>query len=88
MEIIKFEVGDLVFYRPSEDNKYANGEKQIGVVLEVIKDVNPLFMAIENSEIYMHEYVVRWFISGYTSTLLPFNLKKFKLTEEEKWKEV
>tara|TARA_R100001443_G_scaffold112607_1_gene126255 strand:+ start:218 stop:472 length:255 start_codon:yes stop_codon:yes gene_type:complete len=84
MEILKLKVGDLVCYKPSEDNKYANGEQQIGVVLRVIKDVNPLFMALENSEIYMHEYVVRWFVSGYTSTLLPFNLKKFKPPQEEK----
>jgi hypothetical protein len=83
MEILKFEIGDLVCYKPTEDNKYANGEKQIGVVLQVIKEVNPLFMAIEESEIYMHEYVVRWFVSGYTSTLLPFNLRKFKLPEGE-----
>jgi len=84
MKILKLEVGDLVCYKPSEDNKYANGQNQIGVVLRVIKDVNPLFMLIEDSEIYMHEYVVRWFVSGYTSTLLPFNLRKFKPPEEEK----
>ncbi len=39
----KFKVGDLVFYQASEINKYANGERQMGIVLKVIPDMVPLF---------------------------------------------
>ena len=76
MEIPNFKVGDLVFYQPSEENKYANGEKQLGVVLKVKFDLYPLFKGIEGFEELGRVYVVRWFVSGYTSTLMGFNLKK------------
>ena len=79
MEVPKFKVGDLVFYKPTDSNKYANGEKQLGVILKIKKDVNPLFAICPETEIYATEYVVKWIDSGYTCSLLPFNLKKIEV---------
>jgi len=84
MELPKFEVGDLVYYRPTEDNKYANGQKQLGVVLKVKKDINPLFSLYPETEMFASEYIVKWFESGYTSALLPFNLKKMEIPLDKK----
>lgn len=84
MEIPEFKVGDLVFYQPSEKNKYADGEKQMGVILAVRKDVFPLFSYTEGLESFGNEYVVRWFESGYTSTLMGFNLKKIEVPVDKK----
>ena len=75
----KFRVGDLVFYQPSEENRYANGEKQLGVVIKVIAEANPLFAEFPETDMFSNEYVVRWFKSGYTSTLLGFNLIKLRI---------
>ena len=79
MEREELKVGDLVFYRPSEENRYANGERQMGVVLQVIEEANPLFVLRTETEIFANEYVIRWFKSGYTSRLMEFNLKKIKV---------
>ena len=75
----KFKVGDLVFYCPSHDNKYADGTRQLGVVLDVKTDANPLFSKYPETEAFAHEYVVKWFESGYVSALLGFNLKKLEI---------
>jgi len=75
----KFKVGDLVFYSPSENNKYADGSKQLGVVLKIVIDANPLFSSHPETEAFAHEYVVKWFESGYVSALLGFNLKKLEI---------
>jgi len=75
----ELKVGDLVFYRPSEENRYANGERQMGVVLQVIEEANPLFVLRTETEIFANEYVIRWFKSGYTSRLMEFNLKKIEV---------
>mgnify|MGYP003123369697 CR=1 FL=1 len=79
MEREELKVGDLVFYRPSEENRYANGERQMGVVLQVIEEANPLFVLRTETEIFANEYVIRWFKSGYTSRLMEFNLKKIEV---------
>ena len=79
MEVPQFKVGDLVFYRPTDSNKYANGENQLGVVLQIRKDVNSLFAVCPETEIFATEYVVKWIESGYTTSLLPFNLKKLEI---------
>ena len=79
MEVKKFKVGDLVYYQPSEENKYACGEKQLGVVIKINKEANPLFVGFPETEMFACEYVVRWIKSGYTSSLLPFNLKKLEV---------
>lgn len=79
MGIKKFKVGDLVYYRASRDNKYANGENQLGVVVKVIVEANPLFAGHPDTEMFTSEYVVKWFKSGYTSTLLGFNLIKLQI---------
>ena len=76
MEIPKFKVGDLVLYVPSEANKYADGQRQLGVVLEIKSDANPLFCLYPETMMFANQYVVKWFDSGYVSSLLPFNLKK------------
>jgi len=80
----KLKVGDLVFYRPTEDNRYADGQRQMGVVLEVFEEVNPLFVLRTETEMFANEYLVRWFESGYTSRLLSFNLKKIEIPLDKK----
>tara|TARA_R110002012_G_scaffold9425_1_gene43360 strand:- start:267 stop:521 length:255 start_codon:yes stop_codon:yes gene_type:complete len=84
MESQKLKVGDLVFYRPSEENKYADGQRQMGVILRVFKEVNPLFVLRTETEMFADEYEVKWFESGYTSRLLSFNLKKIEIPLDKK----
>jgi len=79
MEIQKFDVGDLVFYQPSEKNRYADGERQLGVIIRINKEANPLFVGFPETEMFACEYVVKWIKSGYTSSLLPFNLRKLEV---------
>jgi hypothetical protein len=74
-----FKLGDLVFYQASEMNRYANGERQMGIVLEIIPEVSPLFEYLEDAELWMYEYKVKWIETGYTSTLHGFNLKKIEI---------
>ena len=69
MEESELKVGDLVFYRPTEENRYADGQKQMGVILEVFKEANPLFVLRTETEMFADEFLVRWFESGYTSRL-------------------
>jgi hypothetical protein len=75
----KFKVGDLVFYQASEINRYANGEKQMGIILEVIPETAPLFEMLPDAELWSYEFRVKWIETGYTSTLNGFNLKKIKI---------
>ena len=84
MESQKLKVGDLVFYRPSEENRYADGQRQMGVILRVFKEVNPLFVLRTETEMFADEYEVKWFESGYTSRLLSFNLKKIEIPLDKK----
>jgi len=79
---IKFEVGDLVYYKPTSQNFYADGTKQLGVVVEVIKDKAPLFVNFPEKEHFEYEYKIVWIHSGYTSRLLGFNLEKLENIEE------
>ena len=79
MEREKLKVGDLVYYKPAEDNRYANGEKQIGVILQVFEEANPLFVLRTETELFANEYQIKWFRSGYTSRLMEFNLKKIEV---------
>ena len=81
-----FKLGDLVFYQPSEMNKYANGERQMGIILQIIPEVAPLFEVLPDAELWMYEYKVKWIETGYVSTLHAFNLKKVEIpldNEEE-----
>jgi len=80
----ELKVGDLVFYRPTEENRYADGQKQMGVILEVFKEANPLFVLRTETEMFADEFLVRWFESGYTSRLLSFNLKKIDIPLDKK----
>ena len=75
----KFKVGDLVFYQASEINRYANGEKQMGIILEVIPETAPLFEMLPDAELWSYEFRVKWIETGYTSTLNGFNLKKIEV---------
>ena len=84
MEESELKVGDLVFYRPTEENRYADGQKQMGVILEVYKEANPLFVLRTETEMFADEFLVRWFESGYTSRLLSFNLKKIDIPLDKK----
>jgi len=79
VKVEEFKVGDLVFYQPSQDNIYADGQRQLGVIVKIKKDTNPMLYNFPESDILCYEYVVRWIQSGYTSTLMPFNLKKLEL---------
>jgi|TARA_B110000495_G_C22549145_1_gene332288 hypothetical protein len=81
----ELKVGDLVFYRPTEENRYADGQKQMGVILEVFKEANPLFVLRTETEMFADEFLVRWFESGYTSRLLSFNLKKIDIPLDKKY---
>lgn len=85
MEESELKVGDLVFYRPTEENRYADGQKQMGVILEVFKEANPLFVLRTETEMFADEFLVRWFESGYTSRLLSFNLKKIDIPLDKKY---
>jgi hypothetical protein len=80
----ELKVGDLVFYRPTEENRYADGQKQMGVILEVFKEANPLFVLRTETEMFADEFLVRWFESGYTARLLSFNLKKIEIPLDKK----
>ena len=75
----KFKVGDLVFYQASEVNRYANGERQMGIILKVIPDMLPLFENLPDAEYWAYEYKVKWIETNYTSTLHAFNLKKIEI---------
>ena len=78
----KFEVGNLVYYRPSSDNIYADGTKQLGVIVDVRLDRTPLYINFPEKEYFEYEYKVIWISSGYTSILLGFNLEKLEKPEE------
>ena len=78
----KFKVGDLVFYKPSSQNFYADGTNQLGVVVEIYKDKAPLFINFPEKEYFEYEYKIIWINSGYVSKLLPFNLEKLENREE------
>jgi|TARA_R110001592_G_scaffold341527_1_gene630720 hypothetical protein len=84
VEESELKVGDLVFYRPTEENRYADGQKQMGVILEVFKEANPLFVLRTETEMFADEFLVRWFESGYTARLLSFNLKKIEIPLDKK----
>ena len=77
----KLKVGDLVIYQPSHQNFYANGSKELGVVLEILEERIPLYINFPDKNYFEHEYKVKWINSGYTSTLQGFNLKKIEISE-------
>mgnify|MGYP003144529042 CR=1 FL=1 len=76
----KFKVGDLVNYRPSNSNLYADGTKQLGVVIEVLVDKTPLYINFPEKEHFECEYKVIWINTGYKSVLLGFNLEKIEIS--------
>ena len=57
----------------------------MGVILEVFKEANPLFVLRTETEMFADEFLVRWFESGYTSRLLSFNLKKIDIPLDKKY---
>lgn len=77
----RFNVGDLVYYKPSSDNIYADGTKQLGVVVDICLDQTPLYLNFPDKEYFEYEYKVIWILTGYTSMLLGFNLVKLKKPE-------
>tara|TARA_R110000824_G_scaffold11257_1_gene49166 strand:- start:727 stop:984 length:258 start_codon:yes stop_codon:yes gene_type:complete len=79
---LEFRVGDLVVYQPSHQNFYADGSKELGVVIEVLWERVPLYINFPDKSYFEHEYKIKWINSGYTSTLLGFNLKKIEIKEE------
>ena len=77
-----YDVGDLVYYNPSHDNFYADGTKQLGIIVEIITENAPLYHNFPDKEYFAYEYRVRWINSGYESVLLGFNLKKLAVEDE------
>ena len=82
-ERAKFKIGDLVYYRPTSENYYANGTKQLGIVVAIIKDYSPLFLNFPESKLFEYEYRIKWISSGYTSSLLGFNLEKLEINDKK-----
>ena len=78
--MIKFNVGDLVFYKPSATNIYADGTKKLGVILDVYVDRSPLYVNFPQKQYFEYEYKVAWINTGYTSVLLGFNLEKLEIS--------
>jgi hypothetical protein len=78
----EFKIGDLVYYRPSQENFYANSSKQMGVVLDVIRDPTPLIHNFPEKKYFEYEYTIKWIVSGFTSRLLGFNLEKVKIPKK------
>ena len=79
----RFKVGDLVFYRSTVENYYADGSKEIGVVLSVYRDTTPLYISFPEPNIFEYEYRIKWIQSGYISTLMGFNLEKVEIPQEK-----
>ena len=75
----KFNVGDLVYYKPTFQNHYADGSRELGVVLRVVKDTTPLLTSFPEKKYFEYEYTVKWMNSGFTSKLLRFNLDKLNI---------
>ena len=78
----ELKVGDLVYYQPSEINSYADGTKQLGVVIEILKDRLPLCINFPEKDYFQYEYRILWIDTGYKSVLLEFNLRKLEIKEE------
>jgi hypothetical protein len=76
MNINNLKKGDLVFYNDFIEETLARPDKQLGVIIHVYENVNPLFDYMTNSKEYAHEYVVLWIATGFRSTLLGINLLK------------
>ena len=76
----KFNIGDLVFYRPSVNNIYADGTKKLGVILDIYHDRSPLYVNFPEKQYFEYEYKVTWINTGHTSVLLGFNLEKLKIS--------
>ena len=74
----RFKVGDLVFYRPTYNNLYADGTKELGVVIGIVRESLPLFINFPDSEYFEYEYRIKWISTGYVSNLLGFNLEKLE----------
>jgi len=79
----ELKVGDLVYYKPSERNFYADGTKQLGVIIEILEDRMPLCINFPEKDFFQYEYRVLWIETGYKSVLLEFNLKKLVIEEEK-----
>jgi len=78
----KFKVGDLVYYRPTYCNAYADGSKHLGVIVEVKREGLPLFLNFPENEIFEFEYIIKWINTGYTSSLMGFNLEKLEAPKD------
>ena len=55
----KFKDGDLVYYRPTYCNDYANGTRNLGVVIEVKREGLPLFLNFLENEIFEFVYLIK-----------------------------
>lgn len=79
MEIQKFKKGDLVYYNDYIEEMFIKTDKQLGVIVQVNEDANPLFINFPENEYFADEYVVIWIETGFRSTLLGINLKKVEI---------
>ena len=76
MDINTLKKGDLVYYNDFIEESFARPGKQIGVVVHVYENVNPLFEYMSNNKVFANEYVVIWIATGFRSRLLGINLTK------------
>jgi hypothetical protein len=76
MNINSLKKGDLVYYNDFIEESFARPQKQLGVIVHVYENVNPLFDYMTGNKDYAHEYVVLWIATGFRSTLLGVNLIK------------
>ena len=76
MKLRKFKKGDLVYYNHYVDEAFIKPDKQMGVIIGVNKDANPLFINFPEKEHFADEYIVIWIETGFRSTLLGLNLIK------------
>lgn len=76
MDINNLKKGDLVYYNDFIEESLARPAKQIGVIVHVYENINPLFDYMTNNKEFANEYIVIWIATGFRSRLLGINLIK------------
>lgn len=78
MDINNLKKGDLVYYNDFIEESLARPAKQIGVIVHVYENINPLFDYMTNNKEFANEYIVIWIATGFRSRLLGINLTKIE----------
>ena len=82
MEINNLKKGDLVYYKDYIRDSFAMPGKQLGVIVHVYEDINPLFDYMSDNKMFANEYVVIWIATGFRSRLLGINLIKVEVPSD------